>query len=130
MTEELSTNASTLSLLEKFQAYVPRILIRHLILNLIVKHGIGPNTKMDCSLDCCSPSSQRFNGALLFVDISGFTALSQRLTVDKLRIQINTFFKKILDILFKHGGDVVKFAGDAIYAIWPTERHSQGFFSS
>lgn len=67
------------------------------------------------------PSVSHFHGALLFVDISGFTVLSQRLPVDELRIQINGYFKRILDIVERHGGDVIKFAGDALFVVWQTD---------
>ncbi len=72
----------------------------------------------------CRPSIQRFHGALLFVDISGFTPLSLKLDIEALKNQINAYFTKILDIVEKWGGDVVKFAGDALYIIWPTDIHA------
>ncbi len=67
----------------------------------------------------CKPSIQRFYGALLFVDISGFTILSQKLSVEDLKNHINDYFTKMLDIVDRHGGDVVKFAGDALFIAFP-----------
>jgi hypothetical protein len=121
----MSDSKTNLALLKKFQGHVPRILVRQLISSFILEYGMGgkqndENLNGDC---CCMPSIQRLFGALLFVDISGFTALAQRLTVDKLRIQINTYFTQILNLLAKFGGDVVKFAGDALYVIWPVQKH-------
>lgn len=65
------------------------------------------------------PFIERFEGSLLFVDISGFTALSRQLHVESLKTHINAYFTKMLNVVDKHGGDVVKFAGDALYTIWP-----------
>lgn len=65
------------------------------------------------------PFMERFEGSLLFVDISGFTALSRRLHVESLKIHINAYFSLMLDVVDKHDGDVVKFAGDALFIIWP-----------
>jgi class 3 adenylate cyclase len=65
------------------------------------------------------PFVERFEGSLLFVDISGFTALSRRLHVESLKIHINAYFTLMLDVVDKHDGDVVKFAGDALFIIWP-----------
>lgn len=65
------------------------------------------------------PFIERFEGSLLFVDISGFTALSRRLHVESLKIHINAYFTLMLDVVDKHDGDVVKFAGDALFIIWP-----------
>jgi class 3 adenylate cyclase len=118
-----SDSKTNLALLRKFQGYVPRILVRQLISSFILEYGMGKQN--DESLDddcCCLPSIQRLFGALLFVDISGFTELAQKLTVDKLRIQINTYFTQILNLLAKYGGDVIKFAGDALYVIWPVQK--------
>jgi class 3 adenylate cyclase len=71
-----------------------------------------------------TPSIQRFNGVLLFVDISGFTSLSLKLDVDTLKNHINNYFSKMLSIVEKWGGDVVKFAGDALFIVWPTDLRS------
>lgn len=73
------------------------------------------------AVQAVDPSIERFHAALLFVDISGFTALSQRLHVDELRIHINSYFTKILDVVTKYDGEVIKFAGDALYIIWRTK---------
>eukprot|EP01038_Epipyxis_sp_PR26KG_P009538 gene9538-12846_t len=72
----------------------------------------------------CIPSIERFHAALLFVDISGFTVLSQRLQIDDLKTHINAYFKKILDIIEKYDGEVLKFAGDALFVIWHTKTNN------
>ena len=61
---------------------------------------------------------QRHRGALLFVDISGFTELSRRFNVEDFKNFINDYFTKIIDLVNSWGGEVVKFAGDALIAIW------------
>ncbi len=74
----------------------------------------------------CEPSMERFHGILLFIDISGFTMLSQKLQVDQLRKEINTYFKKLIDIIDKCEGEVIKFAGDAMFIVWQTPITSLG----
>ena len=64
------------------------------------------------------PSIDRFHGILLFVDISGFTALSQNMSVELLQKHINNYFTRIIDIINIYGGEIVKFAGDALYVVW------------
>jgi hypothetical protein len=110
--------------LEKFGKHVPRILRNQLISNLI-EYCVSSSDKVepDYSITHCLPSIERFHGALLFIDISGFTALSQRLNVDDLRSHINAYFKKMLDIIDKYDGEVIKFAGDAMFIIWQTKIH-------
>ena len=59
------------------------------------------------------------NGCLLFSDVSGFTALSERLAVlgpkgaEHLTEVINRYFTEMIDILSRSNGTLLKFAGDA-----------------
>ncbi|MBM3268203.1 MAG: adenylate/guanylate cyclase domain-containing protein [Candidatus Sericytochromatia bacterium] len=70
------------------------------------------------------PSSRRFPGAVLLADVTGFTALTERLAeagpegAEVLTNNLNAFFSPVIDLVSAHGGDIVKFAGDAILAVW------------
>lgn len=64
------------------------------------------------------PAVITYQGALLFVDISGFTKLSTVLDPEGLSKVINSYFQLIVDIVHDHAGDVQKFAGDAMFAEW------------
>ncbi len=72
-----------------------------------------------------SPVSEDFQSVVLFADISGFTALTEKLAekgpagVETLAHILNDYFGKIIDVIDEYGGDVVKFAGDALMIIWP-----------
>lgn len=61
----------------------------------------------------------------MFIDISGYTALSEKLTArgdvgaEELGLWLNRYFEQILRIIAKFGGDVLKFAGDALLVLWP-----------
>ncbi|MFT7245841.1 MAG: class 3 adenylate cyclase [Candidatus Azotimanducaceae bacterium] len=67
---------------------------------------------------------EQFNCAVMFADISGFTPLSESFAsegavgAEKLTATLNDYFSYLVDIIQDHGGDVVKFAGDAVLAIW------------
>ena len=66
-------------------------------------------------------------GSLLFADVSGFTALSERLAglgqegTEQLTRAINDYFSAMLDILAQSGGILLKFAGDALLAYFPEQ---------
>eukprot|EP00551_Chaetoceros_affinis_P009847 CAMPEP_0203685194 /NCGR_PEP_ID=MMETSP0090-20130426/48420_1 /ASSEMBLY_ACC=CAM_ASM_001088 /TAXON_ID=426623 /ORGANISM="Chaetoceros affinis, Strain CCMP159" /LENGTH=1325 /DNA_ID=CAMNT_0050554381 /DNA_START=512 /DNA_END=4489 /DNA_ORIENTATION=- len=64
------------------------------------------------------PHTHRYKSALLFIDMSGFTKLSLLLGIENLSRVINAYFQKIIDEVTNHGGDVLKFAGDAVFAEW------------
>jgi class 3 adenylate cyclase len=66
--------------------------------------------------------------AALFLDISGFTRLSQSLGAEKTKLHCNKFFSKILEVISTYRGDVVKFMGDAVLAIWPVPLGSTDFY--
>lgn len=71
------------------------------------------------------PSRQVMTASVLFADISGFTRLTESYTktgqgVEKLTEVLNSFFGKLVEQVSARGGDVIKFAGDALLAIWVT----------
>jgi len=71
-----------------------------------------------------APVSEEMQAAILFADISGFTRLTERLAekgptgVESLARILNEYFGQLIDIIHEYGGDVVKFAGDAVIAVW------------
>jgi hypothetical protein len=65
-----------------------------------------------------APGAFDFESALLFVDISGFTALCTKLDIDVLQRHINTYFGELIDVVSKHDGDVLRFVGDALFCAW------------
>ncbi|GAX16256.1 adenylate cyclase 10 [Fistulifera solaris] len=56
------------------------------------------------------PAIATFEGALMFVDISGFTKLSTVLDPEKLSKVINSYFQKIVEMIYQYSGDIQKFA--------------------
>jgi class 3 adenylate cyclase/tetratricopeptide (TPR) repeat protein len=72
-----------------------------------------------------TPISEEMQAAMLFADISGFTLLSEQMVqrgpagVETLARILNEYFGQLIDIIHEYGGDVVKFAGDAVIAVWP-----------
>ena len=90
-------------------SHIPSILFKQ-----VVAHKVHEwkNRANKIEYDLNSPSIRRFHGILLFVDISGFTSLSQKMSVEQFTNHINNYFNKIIDIVHKFNGEVVKFAGD------------------
>lgn len=82
------------------------------------------------------PSMERFKAAVLFADISGFTALTERLAtkgpegVEAISHILNDYFTKMVQTIHDHGGDVVKFAGDALLAIWREDEQTNPYLQA
>src|SRR5215211_6717367 len=72
-----------------------------------------------------APISEHCSAIVLFADISGFTALTEHLAqqgpagAEVLTRELNTYFGRLIDLISLYGGDVIKFAGDALTAVWP-----------
>lgn len=56
--------------------------------------------------------------SIFFSDVRGFTGISERLTPQQLTTLLNDYLTAMTDIIYKHGGTVDKYEGDAIIAFW------------
>jgi len=55
---------------------------------------------------------------IIFTDVSGFTALSEKLDPEKVRELINACFDWLAPVVQKYGGTIDKFIGDEIMALF------------
>jgi class 3 adenylate cyclase/tetratricopeptide (TPR) repeat protein len=106
-------------ILDTLTSYVPALVTRRL--------SVDPTP-------LTAPLLERFPAVALFADVSGFTPLTERLSgrgpqgVEELTRLLNTYFGQLIDMITAHGGDIVKFAGDALLALWPvTDLPGEGF---
>ena len=53
---------------------------------------------------------------ILFADLAGFTALSERLRPEEIVEMLNAYFSVLVEIVERHGGVVTQFQGDAVLA--------------
>jgi class 3 adenylate cyclase/tetratricopeptide (TPR) repeat protein len=69
-------------------------------------------------------------GTLAFVDISGFTAMSEQLSsrgragAEEVTDVMNKTFSALLEEAYKLGGGLLKFGGDALLLLYQGERHA------
>ena len=103
--------AVLMSLARLFSALVT-YLPRHLLYTLL-KHPVPGQA-----------SGEFLSGSVLFADMSGFTAMSERLTAlgregaETLTTVINDFFSSMNDISIQQGGDLIMFGGDAMLLLF------------
>jgi class 3 adenylate cyclase/tetratricopeptide (TPR) repeat protein len=70
---------------------------------------------------------EEVEGTLAFVDISGFTAMSERLArqgkvgAEEVTEVMNNTFTRLLDVAYANGGGLVKFGGDALLLLFTGE---------
>jgi len=97
--------------------FVPEMLINHISSHMRMGH------------ESLEPSSFFLDGAILLVDISGFTKLSgsfcalgkDGIHVDELQLATNGYMGRLVDIIYSFGGDIIKFAGDAIICLFTSK---------
>lgn len=65
-----------------------------------------------------SMEGQTRNMTVLFVDIRGFTSISELLDASGVKHLLNTFFTPLTEIIFQHRGTIDKYVGDMVVAFW------------
>jgi adenylate cyclase 10 len=71
------------------------------------------------------PEKQSFSSVVMFADISGFTNLTETLSkigpegAEIIVFAINRYMELLVKGIGRSGGDIFKFAGDAMIVIWP-----------
>ncbi len=79
-----------------------------------------------------TPDARRreLEGTLAFVDISGFTAMSERLAqlgkrgAEEITEVMNGVFSRLLDVAYSSGGGLLKFGGDALLLFFSGDEHA------
>ena len=62
--------------------------------------------------------NKRANLSIIFSDIRGFTTLSEKLTPEEVVDLLNPYLEVMTGVIYKHGGTVDKYEGDAIIAFF------------
>jgi adenylate cyclase len=62
---------------------------------------------------------RHLKAAMLLADLRGFSALTDELPEDKIIELLNGFFDLVVPGVIENGGDVLKYVGDAVIAIFP-----------
>lgn len=92
---------------------------------MVIKKIIDDNKDLSKNL----PYHYFIKTVSLFADISGFTKLSEsfaklgRIGPEFLAFSLNRYMEQLINIISKNGGDIFKFAGDALLVIWPESQN-------
>ena len=114
--QQYDSDNNIFSIGQQVQAHIPDIILDNLS-DLIDHKG-----------NISVPNERTYNNAtLLFLDVSGFTSLTEQysndahLGIDQLTSTLNSYFNEIVYEILAHNGDIYKFAGDAILSLWTNE---------
>ena len=73
---------------------------------------------------------RRLDGTMAFVDVSGFTAMSEQLSAkgragaEEVTDVMNATFARLLEVAYARGGGLLKFGGDALLLFFSNEGHA------
>jgi adenylate cyclase len=99
--------------------YLERHVLRRIAVDLLDTY-VGPRTGqriIEGRVD--RGAVEMIEAAIWFSDLRGFTLMSERSPIPEMLAQLNTWFGTIGDVVEAHGGEVLKFIGDAVLAIFP-----------
>jgi adenylate cyclase len=81
--------------------------VSHQIRDFLVEHP-----------DAANPSGRKERLTMFFSDVRGFTSMSEKMEPQEVQQLLSEYFTEMTGILFKHGGTLDKFMGDAIMAFF------------
>jgi adenylate cyclase len=88
---------------------------------------VGPNTgERILSGSIRRGEGQVISAVLWYCDLRDFTALSERLPLDQVIQLLNDYYGHVAEPIERHRGEILKFVGDALLAIFPIETKDQG----
>jgi adenylate cyclase len=68
--------------------------------------------------DCLTPGGERREATFLFTDLADFTPLVESSSSEVIVELLNAYLDGVTEVIFAHGGTVMKIVGDAVHAIF------------
>jgi adenylate cyclase len=68
--------------------------------------------------DAVNLGGQEIVGTAVFTDIKGFTSIAEGMSAEETAAMLNAYFSDATRHVFEAGGTLIKFIGDAVFAIW------------
>jgi len=90
-----------------------------------------PRLVIDWLADLEAPTHRTVAGTCVFADVSGFTALTERLAAngkagaEEMGDLLNTIFEPLLFAAYDYGANLVKWGGDAVLLLFDGEGHAE-----
>jgi adenylate cyclase len=99
--------------------YAERQVLRRIAADLLDTY-VGPRTGSRIFEGRVSRGEvEEIEAALWFTDLRGFTRLSEEAPIGAVIGTLNTWFGAMGEVIEAHGGEILKFIGDAVLAIFP-----------
>lgn len=106
LTQSFNSMVGELRLKERIKDTFGKYMDPRIVTNLLDKPEIA------------EPGGERREMTVMFIDLKGFTSISEKLSPDDLVRMINRFFNHMTQAISNNDGVVDKFMGDAVMAFW------------
>jgi adenylate cyclase len=81
-------------------------------------HSVRSKLMHEASAGTLTIGTRQSEVTILISDIRGFTQLTSRLGAQRMSDLLNEYFPQLIEAIFKHGGTIERFVGDAIFAVF------------
>lgn len=97
-----------------------RLYVQNQLLNQSLASYVSPERVKEVlkNPDAIKPGAEKQMLSIMFSDIANFTSLSEGMDSDELARLMNAYFEGAVSRIHETDGTVIKFIGDAIFAIW------------
>ena len=100
--------------------YAERHVLRRIAIDLLDTY-VGPHTGSRIIEGRVERGkAEQIEAAIWFTDLRGFTRLSEEAPIAEVLATLNAWFEAMGVVIEEHGGEVLKFIGDAVLAIFPS----------
>lgn len=110
----------------RLEAFIQLVSARYAISTYLPRHLVAHQVAVDAD----GPWLEWVDGSLLFADVSGSTALAERLTIlgregiEIVTRTLNDFFDTMIAVIQADGGDLLTFGGDALLVFFGGPDHA------
>lgn len=99
-------------------AKLPQVVLDTRNIHQFLSTHVSPAMEKAFNRSKLEAGARRQEVTVMFVDIRGFTSLSERLPAEEVAGLLNFFYKLCTHVILKNGGTVDKFIGDAVVALF------------
>ncbi len=75
-------------------------------------------TQMSKNKSALTLGGEKVWATALFTDIADFSSITEEMPAERVSAMLNAYFSEVMDVIFGNQGTLIKFIGDAVFALW------------